>query len=442
MSVVVRRSDLSEEHVNIIRSLLYFQPKKKFNFSGKRGTSAAKPIFFYQIVESGGDQYVFLPYRFAAILFNKNLNAEISYTPSQFRFTGTLRDYQSEDAPIILNQLKEYGTSTLRLYPSYGKTIVGAYMAAHFGFLTIVLMHRTTLLKQWQQTFQKVTNASTWVVEEEPMPPLFNVIICLDKRVEKVPLTIRNRVGMMIIDEAHAFCTESQVERLLGFHPRYVIAETATLERDDDMHRMIVAICGEHHISREMKKKFHVYKIFTGIKGEREERKHGPGVVWHVLAKSLAFNSLRNQIIVELAMKNPSYKIVILTGYRTHTKLLYQMFLDLGESVDFLCGPKKNYSDSRILIGTINKIGTGFDEASFCDDFKGVKINLGILVHSVAKKQLLEQTVGRVFRADFPNIMHLVDDDKTIENHWRKAKTWYKSKGGEIKEINLQESGE
>ena len=819
MSVVVRRSDLSEEHVNIIRSILYFQPKKQFNFSGKKGTSATKPIFFYHIVESGGDQYVFLPYRFAAILFNKNLNAEISYTPSQFRFTGTLRDYQSEDAPIILNQLKEYGTSTLRLYPSYGKclapgtkilmfdgtkkrvedvvvkdklmgddsrernvlsitsgkeemyeikpikgepftvnkshiltlwaskqgqlikaktksgekryrvlwfngesrksktfllkenaisfseekkkncvfdieltkylkfkvgikhilkclyvpvnypeqkvpidpyflgiwlgdgnsrntritnadkeiikylecfaeendvifeqcehdpitykllgkihghnpllnkmrdlnlimnkhipqiykvnsvetrmkllaglidsdgwrnkrccyeivqksnrlaediqdlcrslgfscvikkskksctykgqirtgiynrihfsgyglenipvllkrkkaekrlknrnslatgfvvipkgigqyhgftidgngrfllgshmvthnTIVGAYMAAHFGFLTIILMHRTTLLKQWQQTFQKVTNASTWVVEEEPMPPLFNVIICLDKRVEKVPLTIRNRVGMMIIDEAHAFCTESQVERLLGFHPRYVIAETATLERDDDMHRMIVAICGEHHISREMKKKFHVYKIFTGIKGEREERKHGPGVVWHVLAKSLAFNSLRNQIIVELAMKNPSYKIVILTGYRAHTKLLYQMFLDLGESVDFLCGPKKNYSDSRILIGTINKIGTGFDEASFCDDFKGVKINLGILVHSVAKKQLLEQTVGRVFRADFPNIMHLVDDDKTIQNHWRKAKTWYKSKGGEIEEITIQESGE
>jgi len=813
MSTVVRRSDLTGEQVNIIKKLLYFQPTEKFNFSGKKNTSDSKPVFFYQVVLSGEEQYVFLPYRFAAILFGKNLNAELSYTPSQFKFTGTLRDYQAEDAVIALQHLDEYGSSTIRWAPSLGKclapgtkvlmfdgtkknvedvvvgdklmgddskernvlsvtsgeeemyeikpvkgepftvnkshiltvwasrqgrvsklntkdgknrfkvrwfdgisnktktfhseedaisfsamkkekrvfdvelrkylsfdnftkknlkcisvpvfypeqslpldpyflglwlgdensrkpritntdpeiinylknfalendvclsqcrhdpitykilgknsqtnyilqklqslnlilnkhiphiykvntvknrlkllaglidsdgwtngmgsyeiiqkadrlamdiqdlcrslgfacfikktqkssihkgeiktglynrinfygnnaenipvllarkkskrikhtnplvtgftvipkgfgkyygftidangrfllgsfmvthnTILGAYLASFYGYLTVVLMHRTILLKQWQQTFQKVTNATTWVVGEEPMPPLFNVIICLDKRVEKVPIEMRNRVGMMIIDEAHAWCTQSQVSRLLGFHPRYVIAETATLERDDDMHRMIVAICGEHHIRREMKKTFYVYKIFTGVIGEREERKSGPGVVWHTLAKSLAFNPVRNQIIIQLAMKNPEFKIVILTGYRAHTKLLHQTFVELGESVDFLCGSKKNYRDSRILIGTINKIGTGFDESSFCDDFGGVKINLGILAHSVAKKQLLEQTVGRIFRADFPNIMHLVDDDKTIKNHWRNAKSWYKSKGGVIQEIDL-----
>jgi len=813
MSVVVKRNDLTMEQVNTIRSLLYFQPTEKFNFSGKKGTiSSSKPIFFYQVIESGGEQYVFLPYRFAAILFGKNLNAKLSYTPSQFKFTGILRDYQAEDVPVIIQQMEEHGTSTLKLYPSYGKclapgtkvlmfdgskknvedikigeklmgddskernvlsvtsgeeemfeispvrgevfvvnkshiltlwaskqgqiveyktkhnekvfrvlwfdgekqryaifhskdeatrfslekksncifdieltkylkfkvgiksilkclyvpvfypeqkveldpyfigiwlgngnkklpiiktinkeiiqylkrfahendvvidhckednyklsgkkdgfnrvldrmqgmnlvmnkhiphiykansveirmkllaglidshgkrnkkccyeiiqssdklsldiqdlcrslgfacfikkymkssmyegkkktviynricfsgygtenipvliedkkckkkvknrhppvteftvkslgvgkyhgftidgngrfllgsfmvthnTIIGAYIAAHYGYLTVILMHRTTLLKQWQQTFQKVTDARTWVVGEESMPALFNVIICLDKRVEKIPIEIRHRVGMMIIDEAHAFCTESQVPRFLGFHPRYIISETATLERDDDMHRMIVAICGEHHIFREMKRKFYVYKIFTGIIGEREERKNGPGVVWHTLAKSLAFNPIRNKIIMELVTKNPTFKIVILTGYIDHAKLLYQMFVKIGESVDLLCGNKKNYRDSRILIGTINKIGTGFDEASFCDDFGGVKINLGILVHSIAKKQLLEQTVGRVFRADFPNIMHLVDDDKTIKNHWTKAKSWYKSKGGIIQEIDL-----
>ena len=123
MSVVVRRKDLTGEQVNVIKTLLYFQPKEKFNFSGKKGVSNSKPIFFYQVVESGGEQYVFLPYRFAAILFGKNLNAERTYTPSQFKFTGTLRDYQVEDTPIILQQMEEYGTSTLKLYPSYGKCL-------------------------------------------------------------------------------------------------------------------------------------------------------------------------------------------------------------------------------------------------------------------------------------------------------------------------------
>jgi len=144
-------------------------------------------------------------------------------------------------------------------------------------------------------------------------------------------------------------------------------------------------------------------------------------VEWHPLAKSLTFNDERNRMIIAMTLKNPTHKIVILTGYVNHTKLLHKTLEDLGESVDYLCGNKKNYKNSRMLIGTIDKIGTGFDEESFCDDFNDVKINLGILAHSIASKKLLEQSVGRVFRASFPNIFHLVDDDKTIQRHWTNA---------------------
>jgi len=144
-------------------------------------------------------------------------------------------------------------------------------------------------------------------------------------------------------------------------------------------------------------------------------------VEWHPLAKSLAFNDERNRMIIAMTLKNPTHKIVILTGYVNHTKLLHKTLEDLGESVDYLCGNKKNYKNSRVLIGTIDKIGTGFDEESFCDDFNDVKINLGILAHSIASKKLLEQSVGRVFRASFPNIFHLVDDDNTIQRHWTNA---------------------
>jgi hypothetical protein len=179
-----------------------------------------------------------------------------------------------------------------------------------------------------------------------------------------------------------------------------------------------------------------VIKVETNIRGKREKKDDG-SLDWHVLADSLAKNRERNIIIVGMAMKNLDYKIVILTGYRDHTTLLYETFKELGESVDYLFGGKNNYKDSRILIGTLGKISTGFDESTFCEDFGGVKINLGILTHSIKKTSKLQQTVGRVFRADFPNIMHLVDNDPTIKSHWTHAKKWYESVGGTIETFNV-----
>jgi len=431
MSVVIKRDELTEEKINLIRKFLFLQPKEKFNYGSHHSTPKSDPVLFYSVVEGhGGENYVFIPYRFSEVLLGENRNLSGSYTPSVFEFTGALRDYQAEDMPLALEMLEKHGTVSLGYYPGYGKTLISSYIASKYKLLTVVLMHRITFIKQWYKTFTKFTNARLWMVGEEEKPPIFNVIVCLDERVGKIPVEIRNRVGMMVIDEAHAFCTKKQAPRLLSFHPKYIIALSATLERDDGMHEMIYAMCGDHRITREMKKEFHVYKVDTGIKGIRKDRKGGKGVEWHPLAKSLAFNDERNRMIVAMALKNPTHKIVILTGYVSHTKLLHKTLSDLGESVDYLCGNKKNYKNSRVLIGTIDKIGTGFDEESFCDDFNGVKINLGILAHSIASKKLLEQSVGRVFRASFPNIFHLVDDDKTIQRHWTNAKRWYKSKGG------------
>ena len=74
MSVVVKREELTKEQEVKIRELLYFQPTEKFSFRGNRTSNSSKPIFFYCVVESGGAHYIFLPYRFAAILFQKNIS--------------------------------------------------------------------------------------------------------------------------------------------------------------------------------------------------------------------------------------------------------------------------------------------------------------------------------------------------------------------------------
>ena len=50
---------------------------------------------------------------------------------------------------------------------------------------------------------------------------------------------------------------------------------------------------------------------------------------------------------------------------------------------------------------------------------------------------MLVQNVGRVFRAEFPTVMHLVDNDSIFKNHWSKAQKWYIARGGIINAHNI-----
>jgi len=85
----------------------------------------------------------------------------------------------------------------------------------------------------------------------------------------------------------------------------------------------------------------------------------------------------------------------------------------------------------------LSKIGTGFDEATFCSDFKGRKSDMMILCGSTKDEGGLEQFTGRVFRAEFPTIIDLVDDNHICKNHWRVRKNWYYERGGKIEVFKM-----
>ena len=174
----------------------------------------------------------------------------------------------------------------------------------------------------------------------------------------------------------------------------------------------------------------------TGIETELTKTKSGM-VNWAQLNKDLTEHPLRNKYIVDLIIQNPEQKIIVLTWTKDHVSLLYNMLIEKNIQTDFLCGSKQKYNDSQVLIGTIPKIGTGFDEATSCHDFKGRKSNMLILCGSTKNTGGLEQFVGRVFRADFPTVFHLVDNNKIVQSHWKNCEKWYISRNGDIHEISI-----
>lgn len=437
MAARVKLDTLTEEQKKIIREKLYLQPKNT-NFAVNKFANVEKdPILFYWIDKPNNE--IVLPYTFANCLFGKHINAANNYPLGKYKFTGTLRDYQRPIMDQALSQLQERGTTLLSLPTGAGKSACSIYLASKLlentGGLVLVLTNRATIQKGWEETIKDNTDAGIWLVDAKmKIPSTCNIILCMDGRFEKIPKDIVKLISVLIVDESHLFCTASQVPVLLGATPKYVIACTATLERPDGMHSMILNIVGTHKVEMKNEKAFTVYKICTGIETEYVKNKQGT-TDFAALTRDLSNNPKRNAIIINCVEENPQKKMMILSWSKSHCQLLYDVLKSRNHSVDILAGTKSRYVDSRILIGTVSKISTGFDCKNVAENFDGISIDCLILCGSTKSHNLHIQSIGRAFRADNPTIVDIVDFDKISKSHWAARKKNYLQMNCEIKEI-------
>lgn len=430
MAFAIARDKVDSKATALVKQMLTLTPKVA-NTKYTRGATV-EPITFYRLK----DGVLHLPFLFSASLFQTVPNKDVPFPQLEWQFLGDMLPRQVEVEALAWKQLTAHRTSTLGLYPGFGKTVLGAKLASRASLLTVVLIHRDILVGQWKKTFERFTNASVWCVGEKNPPPKPDVIICMDTRWSALPKGLRDSVGFLVIDEAHAFCTPGHVDCLLSFHPKYVLAESATLERDDGLESMMYAICGTHGVFREFDGSFSAIKVNTGFKPERKQNA-SQGTDWHALVNESMFCENRNRLIVELVKANLSRTILVLTSLVKHAELLNEMLVAEGISSDSLCGSKKGYNDGKVLVGTISKIGTGFDQETFCENYSGQRFDLLILASSIKKYSVLVQNVGRVFRSQSPVIFYLVDDDSIFESHWKICKKWFMSRGGEVSECHF-----
>jgi superfamily II DNA or RNA helicase len=431
MAYAISKANITDEQAATIMSMLTIHPQRATNKYQK--DKQPEPIVFY-MVKNG---IVHVPFLFAASLFQITPNINIEYQKTTIQFNGSLRENQIPVELEAWQQLEKFGATTLALATGFGKTILGASLTVRTKLLTCILVHREILTVQWKQTFEEFTNANVWIVGEKCPPLICDVIICMGTRVHHLPDCIKDMIGTLIIDEAHTFCTTGNVQGLLSFHPKYIIVETATLERDDELHSMVYAMAGSHGIFIESNRPFLVMKIKTNTKPERKFNYKG-GVSWHDLVRDTLFDERRNQIIIDLVKNNLDKNILILTSLVEHVELLNKMIKQAGITSDFMCGTKNSYTEGQVLVGSLSKLGCGFDQKTSCQNFSGKRFNLLILCISIKSYILLVQSIGRIFRSEFPTVMHLVDEDDIYKTHWYKARKWYLARGASITEHNME----
>ncbi|CAH6418737.1 A18 transcript termination helicase [uncultured virus] len=450
MATVVKLTDFTPQQATQLIKLLTLVPidpheeeQKKWGKQKRKFGAQKPPVTMYTLLED--KQHVSIPFRFACTLFGRMMNQDLPHgrviTNNQPPFRATLRDYQVEPAMEAHKQLFTYGTTTIGLPPGFGKTMIGMWLWYLAGVVGLFIMHRDTIARAWMKTVIKCVPdlaPYVWFVGESAPPApgtIPPIIICMDGRMSKIPSYIKKAVGFLCIDEVHLFCTPGRVHCFLDpeINPRYVVVESATVERDDGMHSMVHAVVGMHGVFRVSSQPYHVIQIETGILVE--EKRTSWGTSFDEMCKQLAASQARNLMMVDIVISNPHRKFIILTRLADHVELIEAFMQHYGIKVGTLYKSKSTYSDSPVLIGTMPKMGTGFDEANACDDFQGDESNVLIMAHTVKKWQLFEQLRGRIMRSRAPVVLWLADKNKMGRRHLKGLEPWIENTNGKLIQI-------
>lgn len=428
MSVRLRFDLLTRAERDKIQKDLTFKPKAEYIYvKGRRKeVSRKEPLYAYQILDS---TYIRVPMLYAIKNFQSKIVYNTEWVSSDINYTGDpakqLKPKQIEPVEQCLNMLRTTGSCLKAFCTGFGKSVCMAYTIAQLKGLTLFLVDSKVGLKQIPETLKQFTDAKIWMVGKD-CPPETNIIVCMTTRIHKIPVEYLKLITTVVADEVHCFLTPNRYSIFFMVEPRYLILATATPSDKYGLWPALEVFVGDNKVERVFERPFQVYIYHTNISVPILQQKNGmPN--WSALVKDLCENEERNDIIINMVSDNvqKGFKILILTWRESHTRFLSDAINGLGIKSSVFAGSKETYEDAWCIVGTIAKINKAFDEATACPDFGGMRINLVLLVGSTKDPILLEQMVGRGFRAEHPNIIHLVDNVKIIKNHLRAVMPWY-----------------
>lgn len=443
MAVVIKRSLFSKEDKEKINKDLTVIAEE-----GKDEFLKTKIMQFYSV----DNENAILPLYYAVNTFDQT-NDDLPFVRPEITFKGELRDYQQTIVDKALQQLGEERGCTIVATPGAGKTLTSIYLSCKLKCSTCILLNRTTLMDQWKESIINFTNGTVFLVGEDDESNLTKTIkvkiddkvtyrkkriipdfvICMNQRYEKIPEFVRKNIGLVIIDEAHRFCTPGSLGAILHFNPIYTISLTATPDRVDGAEKIIHHFSGKKYILYSENKSMQIVKVNTPFHFSRKKNKAGK-VDWTTIANEMHNNPDRNKILVNLIHRcvQQGDKIMVISGREKHPKKVCEVLTKNGIQCDFLTGKKKGYKDSQVLVGTIDKTGEGFDEATFCKDYNGKRINVIIIFNSFKSIVRLQQCIGRS-RDQFPTVYHFVDSDTIIYRQWLGLRKYYLSSSCKVR---------
>ncbi len=160
-------------------------------------------------------------------------------------FEGVLRI----DQEAAVSGMLHHEVGVLCAPTAFGKTVTAAAMIARRGVNTLILVHRTELLKQWQERLKAFLGAGKEMIgtigggKSKPTGKIDIAVMQSLSRKGEVNSLIES-YGQIIVDECHHIGAVSFDALLKQARAKYVLGLTATPIRRDGQHPIIFMQCG------------------------------------------------------------------------------------------------------------------------------------------------------------------------------------------------------
>ncbi len=320
-------------------------------------------------------------------------------------FVGTLR---LDQAAAVAGMLR-HDAGVLCAPTAFGKTVTAAAMIARRGVSTLVLVHRTELLKQWQERLQVFLGVGKEVVgtigggKAKPTGKIdIAVMQSLSRQGEVHPLV--ENYGQMVVDECHHVGALSFEAVLKRAKAKYVLGLTATPFRRDGQQPIIFMQCGPiRYTAAQPAGAPRDMEVVPRSRFSRLDLPRDAGI--QDVFRYLANDQARTEAIA--AEIKDAYgqgrKVLVLTERTEHLDaikaaldgLISALFVLHGrmskrQRAAFVADLNALHPDTpRILLATGKLVGEGFDHAP---------LDTLVLAMPVSWKGTLQQYAGRLHR--------------------------------------------
>lgn len=363
-------------------------------------------------------------------------NDALPFEKVEVKFKGQLRPNQVPAFEEFRKHINETRGCLLKLGCAFGKTVISVYGHTVIKLRVLFLSHLVTLVDQFNKTYAEFTDGKLHQITSDDLLldelPEADAYSCTPMIINQFSAEKLRKIGMLIVDETESFCTD-EFHRAMLQRVKIVVALTATPDnRPDGMGKMLPLIFGPRRVERSTIKPFKVFRFNTGCKPHIQQNMRG-GLDWSEVIRSVSTQKKRNLQILQWVKMNPKRKILIFCIRKEmQAEPLMELLKSHGEDSSLMIGNTRHYSQTRIVIATIGKLGKGFDGKMSCiEKFDGKHYDMLILAWTVKDA---EQIFGRGERADFPVVVDMVDDFSSFRKHFDLREAFYKRKKGVIAE--------
>jgi len=361
-------------------------------------------------------------------------------------FAGTLRIDQEAAVAAMLH----YDTGVLCAPTAFGKTVAAAAMIAERGINTLVLVHRTELLKQWQERLQSFLNVGKGVVgtigggkAKQTGKIDIAVMQSVSRQGEINPLV--ENYGHVIIDECHHVGAVSFDAILKRVKAKYVLGLTATPIRRDGQQPIIFMQCGPiRYTAAKPTNAPHDLEVIPQLLQKRIDLPQEAGiqdVFRHIAADEDRTSAIASQIENSFSQGR---KVLVLTERTEHLDAIQAALTGKIPSLFVLHGRMSKKlritvvaelnalppDEPRVLLATGKLVGEGFDHPP---------LDTLVLAMPISWTGTLQQYAGRLHREHATkNDVRVIDFVDTghpaLLRMWEKRKRGYRAMGYKFKE--------